>query len=667
MIRASMQPMRPSMEAGMDSFNWTGYIVSGRAGMVGGVSGCWTVPTVSPSPEDAYSAAWVGVDGAPEADDYLLQIGTEQDWDAEQGAAAYDAWWEVITPSSQNPPTEIAKVSPGDAICASIARGTGGSWTISMTDQTSGGQFSTAQPFGGPAESAEWIVERPVLESATEFYLADLAGFSQVAFQTAKLNGANPQLTIGESGQMLDLTTMSVLAYSSAPSASGDGFTVTCGLPPGGGLSSPAPAAAAYTPLSPYRVCDTRAGSGTPCSGSQIGPGQSLAVQITGTGPADGAVPPNATAAVLNVTAIQGTAGTYLTLYPYGTAPPTASNLNVPAGVNQANLAVVALSTSGQVAVYNAAGSIDVAIDVEGYFAPPAGASGLFHPIPPLRICDTRGGTRTVCSGTPLGSGQWTKVVVSGCPTGIAGCSTSVPADGTAEAVAVNLTAVQGTQGTFLSIAPTAKDGTCPSTAPTFSNLNVSRGEILPNRVMTPLGPDSSGGPDQDLCVYNSVGTINAVLDINGWFGNGGESTPGAFFYSIPPVRNCDTRPSAAAGYTTVCSGPILGPAATLTIPVAGLAGEGVPAGEPGAWVVAVVANVTAVGGSASGYFTLYPAGDFMPTASDLNMGPGQVVANLAVVQLDTTPTDASFGCFDLYNDQGSIDAVVDVSGWFQQ
>ena len=75
-----------------------------------------------------------------------------------------------------------------------------------------------------------------------------------------------------------------------------------------------------------------------------------------------------------------------------------------------------------------------MAVDVQGYFAAPSGSSsvpGLFHPISPLRICDAHGGTGTECSGAGsdnlLGANQWSRVVVSGCPTGNPSCTASVP------------------------------------------------------------------------------------------------------------------------------------------------------------------------------------------------------------------------------------------------
>jgi len=401
-------------------------------------------------------------------------------------------------------------------------------------------------------------------------------------------------------------------------------------------------------------------GYSTECSGHPIGQGSTLDAQITGVdGPSGQSVPADAQAVVLNVTAIGGTHSTYLTVFPAGTAPPNASNLNVTVGLNQANLVVVALGTGGQVGIYNSAGTINVAVDVEGYFAAASGdVPGLFHPIAPLRICDTRStavtGYSTECSGDSLGQGQWEKVVVSGCPTGDPSCTASVPTSDAAS-VALNLTGVTGTASTFLSVVPPSGSDQCPTSAPGFSNLNINAGTNLPNRVIVPLGPD------QDVCVYNSAGTINFILDVNGWFGNGSESSTGAHFYAISPLRICDTRPTSVTGYGTECSGDTLGQGATLTIPVAGV--DGLPSTGGSSPPVALIANVTAVSGTANTYFTLYPSDVVQPNASDLNVGPGQITPNLVVVQLATTGGDA--GDVNLFNASGSINAILDVSGWF--
>jgi hypothetical protein len=71
---------------------------------------------------------------------------------------------------------------------------------------------------------------------------------------------------------------------------------------------------------------------------------------------------------VLNVTAVSPTAQTHLTVFPGGSVP-TVSDLNPAAGEVEANLVVATLSSSGTVNIYNYAGSVNVVVDVEGWYS----------------------------------------------------------------------------------------------------------------------------------------------------------------------------------------------------------------------------------------------------------------------------------------------------------
>jgi hypothetical protein len=107
-----------------------------------------------------------------------------------------------------------------------------------------------------------------------------------------------------------------------------------------------------FTPANPVRVLDTR------ISAQTLGQGNSLVVPVA---------PSSATAAILNVTATNATAPSFLTVYPGGTRP-TASDLNFTASQTIPNLAVATLSASGTVTIYNNAGSTDVVVDLVGWF-----------------------------------------------------------------------------------------------------------------------------------------------------------------------------------------------------------------------------------------------------------------------------------------------------------
>jgi hypothetical protein len=82
-------------------------------------------------------------------------------------------------------------------------------------------------------------------------------------------------------------------------------------------------------------------------------------------------VPAGAHSAVLNVTVTNPTAASYLTVWPSGTSRPLASDLNFVGGLTVANLVVVQLGTgssAGKVDIYNAYGSVDVVVDVVGWY-----------------------------------------------------------------------------------------------------------------------------------------------------------------------------------------------------------------------------------------------------------------------------------------------------------
>ena len=88
---------------------------------------------------------------------------------------------------------------------------------------------------------------------------------------------------------------------------------------------------------------------------------------------------------VVTATAVDPGGPGYLTAYPCGAAPPTASALNYEAGQVVANLAVVAVGAGGQVCVTSHAAA-DVVLDLAGW-SPPTGTE---VPAGPTRLADTR-------------------------------------------------------------------------------------------------------------------------------------------------------------------------------------------------------------------------------------------------------------------------------------
>src|ERR1039458_5468853 len=146
------------------------------------------------------------------------------------------------------------------------------------------------------------------------------------------------------------------------------------------------PVMGSYVSVTPFRITDTRPNSGQPNAGKALTAADTLPVQVTGVGTAP--VPAGASAAVLNVTAVNPTASGFLTVFPAGTTMPTVSNLNFRPGVTVANLVTVPLSSSGVVSIFNHAGSTNVVVDVDGYYTstPLTNGSGLYNPLSPTRV-----------------------------------------------------------------------------------------------------------------------------------------------------------------------------------------------------------------------------------------------------------------------------------------
>jgi hypothetical protein len=138
------------------------------------------------------------------------------------------------------------------------------------------------------------------------------------------------------------------------------GFTYSTISPP-----PPVSAATKFNPLAPCRLVDTRSAAG-PLGGPSIGAGGLRSFVATG----NCSVPAGAVAISANVTAVNPAAAGDLLVYPNGlSSPPTASTLSFRAGGTRANNAIVYLASNGSFLVKNnAAGALDLILDVNGYF-----------------------------------------------------------------------------------------------------------------------------------------------------------------------------------------------------------------------------------------------------------------------------------------------------------
>jgi NHL repeat len=445
---------------------------------------------------------------------------------------------------------------------------------------------------------------------------------------------------------MLALAPLLVLAQLGGAEPAG----ATAGAAPSG-LAAPGP----YTAVRPFRICDTRPiGHGIVANqcdhGTEpLGPlTQRQTRAVTVGGGSSGVPGTGVSAVVVNVTAINPSLATYLTLFPAGGSPPKTSNINPAAGAVVANLVEVGVSAGGQISVYNNAGTINIALDVEGYVSAGAtGTAGLFNPTTPTRICDTRIGAGITRNQCDLPGAQ-PVTPTSPLTFNISASGSPVPPTGVS-AVEFNLTAIAPTSATVL----TAYAG--GSVRPTASNLNLTAGSVVPNRVIVPV-PAHCVAPGCTVTIWNGVGSVNVAVDIDGWFTDAeGIQTTGSLFSGVAPSRLCDTRSgSADAG----CAHAKIGAGGTLHIAVAGEAG--IPSMSSGTPPVAVVANVTALTATTSTFVTAYsPDDSSRPGVSDLNVLAGKVDTNLVAVQV------GSDGAINLYNGAGSVNLIVDVLGYY--
>jgi hypothetical protein len=248
-------------------------------------------------------------------------------------------------------------------------------------------------------------------------------------------------------------------------------------------------AGASYTGATPHRLLDTRESG----EGPAFGPGQvrSLSVRGGSTG-----VPAEASAVALNVTAVGPTKITDLRVYPThpGGSPPTVSNLNPAPGAVTAAAVIAAIGEDGTVSIRNAAGNVHVLVDLAGWYTPGTDG-GVFHPLDPRRLLDTR-------SGMPLGTEETRDLFVAG--TG------AVPFPG--RVVVLNVTAISAS-GTDVRVYPTPDDNAVPNA----SNVNPSRGQTVPNTVLATVGRNGA------IRLRNSSGDTHLIVDLSGWYSPAGD------------------------------------------------------------------------------------------------------------------------------------------------
>jgi Peptidase A4 family len=206
---------RPISGAGWASSNWSGYA---KTGSYTKATGQWKVPSVAATRKASYASQWVGIDGFNNSN--LIQTGTETDY--YNGRAHYAAWWEIL-PAPETVIPSLA-VHPGDTMSATITKGSGSTWTITIKNVTTGQSFTTNQTYTGPGTSVEWVEEAPTVGG----HVATLAHYSSPdLFDPGTANGVNPGLTAADGGVMIQQNRQ--VSTPSVPDNDTDGFNMSYG------------------------------------------------------------------------------------------------------------------------------------------------------------------------------------------------------------------------------------------------------------------------------------------------------------------------------------------------------------------------------------------------------------------------------------------------------
>jgi hypothetical protein len=401
-----------------------------------------------------------------------------------------------------------------------------------------------------------------------------------------------------------------------------------------------ATAVGAYFPLAPNRILDTRGGFNAPAG--PLGAGKVIRAQVTGANssgsegvPAEGTgtdLPAGSiSAAVLNVTVVNASRPSFLTVYPDGSSRPTTSSINFGTSLAEANGITVPLSSDGAVDIFNQYGSVNVIVDVVGYYGAndalishTGGPGGSYEPTAPSRIYDSRRDPHGA-----LTPDEDVALTVSLSDTSL---------NAHIRAIAVNVTATSPTSNGFLSVHP-------GNAAPTgASTLNFAKGQTVANSDVVevcPAGTALCNSRLPSINVYNaSTGRTNVIVDIVGFFDDG-TIAGGLRFHAITPIRIADSRSGEGIPHA-------LGPLSSASV-------------DPGsigtADTVALATNVTAVSPTLATFLTVWPDLTAKPNTSTINPAAHQTVSNGAYV------LEGSNGKFDVANQYGTVGVVVDVTG----
>jgi hypothetical protein len=248
-------------------------------------------------------------------------------------------------------------------------------------------------------------------------------------------------------------------------------------------VSATDPAGFAFYPLAPCRVADTRTAAG-PVGGPSLPAGSTRDFPVLDS---SCSIPPSAVAYSLNLTAVPNGKLGYLTAWPAGQPRPHVSALNAPTGTPTSNASILPAGAGGSISVY-VTDNTDLAIDINGYFAPAASGGLSLYTFGPCRVLETR---------PPTGTGPFAGTIDVSFPAS----SCAVPQ---ANAYLVNATVIPPGRFGYLTLWPSS------TPQPFVSTLSAWDGTITSNMAIVPASNGSVSAFARDA--------TNLVIDAFGYF-----------------------------------------------------------------------------------------------------------------------------------------------------
>ena len=202
---------------------------------------------------------------------------------------------------------------------------------------------------------------------------------------------------------------------------------------------------------------------------------------------------------MVNLTGVSPTADTWLVAYANGTSRPRTSNLNLRPNSIRANMATVPVGSDGRIRIYNHTGSVDLVVDMIGFYANTSiaadkNAGSQYYPVQPYRLQDQVVSANTEHASPPING-----------------------LDSDVEAVALSITVAGPTAPGYVWLKDRDKE--------TKSTLNFARGDIVTNMAIAPVEvrPNQGTLPAVSYGVHTTdpMASARVLVDVVGYYAKG--------------------------------------------------------------------------------------------------------------------------------------------------